>query len=169
MASREAIASLRLKETSVQSNTPCRDPEFDRRRGVDSSRVLIVGADHSVCDDIAGFIRTLGGIETQCAYSADVAVRVATELLPGFVFLDSDSLAIDCYRLASVLHQHAGLHEARIIGLTREIATVDRQAALSAGFEQFLTLPLRRAPLEAVLTCKTHRGLERHRPRLQPD
>jgi PleD family two-component response regulator len=131
--------------------------------------VLIVGADQSECDEIVTSVRTFGGFEIQCACSADVALRVATEFLPGFVLLDSDGLDIDCYRLASVLHQHAGLHEARIIGLTREIATVDRQAALSAGFEQFLTLPLRRAPLEAVLTCKTHRGLERHRPRLQPD
>jgi DNA-binding response OmpR family regulator len=153
----------------VQINTPCRDPEFDRRRGVDSSRVLIVGADHSVCHDIAESIRTLNGLETQCAYSADAAVRVATEFLPGFVLLDSDSLDIDCYRLASVFRQRAGLYEARIIGLTREIATVDRQAALSAGFEQFLTLPLRRAALEAVLTRKTHRGLDRHRTGLQPD
>jgi CheY-like chemotaxis protein len=153
----------------VQINTPCRDPEFDRRRGVDSSRVLIVGADHSVCDEVAGSVRTLGGLEVQCAYSADVAVRVATEFLPGFILLDSDSLDIDCYRLASALHQHPGLHEARIIGLTREIATVDRQAAFSAGFEQVLTLPLRRAALEAILTGKSYRGLERHRTSLQLD
>jgi PleD family two-component response regulator len=151
----------------VQMNTPCRDAGFDRRRGVDSSRVLIVGADHSVCDEVAESVQTLG-LETQCAYSADVAVRVATEFLPGFILLDSDSLDIDCYRLASALHQHAGLHEARIIGLTREIATVDRQAAFSAGFEQVLTLPLRRAALEAILTGKSHRGLERHRTSLQP-
>jgi PleD family two-component response regulator len=153
----------------VQINIPCRDPGFDRRRGVDSSRVLIIGADRSVCDEVAGSIRTLGGFEIQCAYCADAALRVAAEFLPGFVLLDSDGLDIDCYRLASVLHQHAGLYEARIIGLTREIATVDRQAALSAGFEQFLTLPLRRAALEAVLTIKSHRGLERHRMCLQPD
>lgn len=153
----------------MRINIPCRDPGFDRRRGVDSSRVLIVGADHSVCDEVAESVRTLVGLEIRCASSADVAVRVATEFLPGFVLLDSDALDIDCYRLASVLHQHAGLYEARIIGLTREIATVDRQAALSAGFEQFLTLPLRRAALEAVLTRKSHRGLDRHRTWLRPD
>jgi len=152
----------------VQINTHCRDLAFDRRRGVDSSRVLIVGADHSVCDEVAGTIQTLDGLEIQCAYCADVALRVATEFLPGFVFLDSDGVDLDCYRLASVLHQRAGLYEARIIGLTKEIATMDRQAALSAGFEQFLTLPLQQAALDAVLTRKSHRGLERHRTYIQP-
>jgi DNA-binding response OmpR family regulator len=153
----------------VQIIPPCTDLAFDHRRGVDSSRVLIVGADQTECDEIVTSVRTFGGFEIQCAYSADVALRVATEFLPGFVLLDSDGLDIDCFRLASVLHQHVGLYEARIIGLTREIATVDRQAALSAGFEQFLTLPLRRAALEAVLTIKSHRGLARRRMYLQPD
>ncbi len=157
------------RKASVQINTPCRDPGFDRRRGVDSTRVLIVGADRAVCDEVAGSVRTLGGLEIQCAYSADVAVTVASEFLPGFVLLDSDGLDLDCYRLASELHQRAGLYEARIIGLTREIATVDRQAALAAGFEQFLTLPLRQAALVAVLTCRSHRGLQRQPTWLQPD
>jgi DNA-binding response OmpR family regulator len=152
----------------VQINTPCRDPAFDHRRGVDATRVLIVGADHALCDEIAESVRALGGLEIRCAYYADVALTIASEFLPGFVLLDSDGLDLDCYRLASELHQRAGLYEARIIGLTAEIATVDRQAALAAGFEQFLTLPLRQAALDAVLTCGSHRGLQRQRTWLQP-
>ena len=148
--------------------TRCRDLGFDRCRRVDSSRVLIVDADCSECDEVAGFVQQLGGFATQCAYSADVALRIATELLPGFVLMNTDRRALDCYRLASMLHQRAGLHETRIIGLTGEIATVDRQVALAAGFEQFLTLPLRQAALEKILTCRSHRGLERHRTSLQP-
>jgi hypothetical protein len=31
-----------------------------------------------------------------------------------------------------------------------------------------LTLPLRQAALEKILTCRSHRGLERHRTSLQP-
>ena len=144
-------------------NIPCRDLAFDGRRGVDPSRVLIVGADQLVFDEVAGTVLKLGGFELQRADSAETALRVASEFRPGFVLLNSDGLDLDCYRFASLLHQRAGLHETRIIGLTKEIATVDRQAALAAGFEQFLTLPLRQVALEAVLTCNSHRGPQRQR------
>jgi DNA-binding response OmpR family regulator len=146
----------------VLINTPCRDLAFDRRNGIDSSRVLIVGAEQPGCDEVARSVRRVRGFEVRCVNAADVALRVASEFRPGFVLLNADGLGFDCYRFASLLQQRPGLYETRIIGLTNEIATVDRQAALAAGFEQFLTLPLRQAALDAVLTGNSHRGPERH-------
>ena len=125
-------------------------------------RVLIVGPDQPLCDEVAGLVRRLGGFTLQCANSADMALSLAREFRPGFVLLNCDGLDLDCYQFASRLHQLAGLYETRIIGLTKEITTVDRQAALSAGFEQFLTLPLQRVAVEAVLTGNSHRGPDRH-------
>jgi DNA-binding response OmpR family regulator len=145
------------------------DLAFDRRRGVDSSRVLVVGSDQSVCEAVAGAIQKLGGFAVHRADSATAALKLAGEFRPGFVLLNCDGLDLDCYRFASMLHQLAGLHEIRIIGLTQEIATVDRQAALAAGFEQFLTLPLRLAALEAVLTGNSHRGPDRPRRNVEFD
>ena len=73
----------------------------------------------------------------------------------------TDLSDLDCYQLASAFQQRAGLCRARLIALTAEIAATDRQAALSAGFEQFLTLPLQQTALERVLTGRSHRGLDR--------
>jgi CheY-like chemotaxis protein len=126
-----------------------------------SGRVLIVDSDGPRCDEVVGFIQTLGGFETLCTGSANGALTVATEFQPGVVLMNTDLSDLDCYHLASEFQQRAGLCQARLIALTAEIAATDRQAALLAGFEQFLTLPLQQAALVRVLTARSPRALDR--------
>jgi DNA-binding response OmpR family regulator len=108
-------------------------------------------------------IQTIGQFETLFAHSSSDALTRASEFLPGFVLLNADLPQLQCYRLATMLHQRAALCDSRLIALTIEIASMDRHAALMAGFEQFLTLPLQPAALKSVLTRRSHRGPERSR------
>ena len=128
---------------------------FNRYRPADSGRVLIVDTDWLRCDEVVGFIQDLGGFDTQCTRSAHAALTVATEFQPGVVLMNTDLSDLDCYQLASAFQQRAGLCHARLIALTSEIAAADRQAALLAGFEQFLTLPLQQTALLRVLTGRS--------------
>jgi CheY-like chemotaxis protein len=138
----------------------CRDLGFDGRRTVDETRVLIVDADHEGCGRVAGMIHLIG-LETAFACSKSHALAIADEFLPGFVLLNTDQAHLECYRLASMLHKRAVLCDARLIALTAEIVSTDRRAALAAGFEQFLTLPLQQGALQSVLTGRSHRGPSR--------
>lgn len=141
----------------------CRDPGFDGRRTVDSTQVLVVDTDSARCAVIAEMIQTLGRFRTLLAHSSTDALTIASEVLPGFVLLNTDQPQLQCHGLAKMLHQRAALCDSRLIALTTEIAAMDRCAALTAGFEQFLALPLQRAALESVLTSRSHRGPERSR------
>ena len=139
----------------------CRDLAFDGRQTVDSTQVLIVDTDNSRCRDIAAMIQTIGQLEALVAHSSHDALTLAAECLPGFVLLNTDCAELECYPLATLLHQSAALRDSRLIALTAAITSMDRRAALTAGFEQFLTLPLEQLALASVLTGRSHRGPDR--------
>ena len=161
----QAMGGVKVAPTDILSHLPasrrCRDLGFDGRRAVDSTQVLVVDADIARCGDVAEMIQTIGRLGTLLAHSSSDALTIASELLPGFVLLNTDLPQLECYRLATMLHRSAVLCDSRLIALTTEIASMDRGAALTAGFEQFLTLPLQQTALESVLTGRSHRGPER--------
>lgn len=167
VGSRAKAASDVKVDANILAHPPasrrCRDPGFDARRTVDSTRVLIVDTDNSRCNAIAEMVQTAGRLETLFAHSYSAALTIALESLPGFVLLNTDLPQLQCYHLATMLHQSAALCDSRLIALTTQIASMDRCAALTAGFEQFLTLPLEQAALKPVLTGRSHRGPERSR------
>jgi CheY-like chemotaxis protein len=139
--------------------------ESGRHRSVDCPRVLIVDTDFRRCEEVVAFIEGLGGFETACTHSAVAALTVATGFQPDIVLMNTDLSDLDCYQLASAFQQRAELCWARLIALTAQIAATNRQTALLAGFEQFLTLPLQQTALERVLMGRSHRGLDRVRGR----
>ena len=147
----------------VRAPRRCRDLSFDARQAVDSTQVLTVDTDQSRCRDIAAMIQMIGQLEAFVAHSGRDALRIAAECRPGFVLLNTDVTELECYRLATLLHQSAALCDSRLIALTADITSIDRRAAFTAGFEQFLTLPLQQVALESVLTGRSHRGPERSR------
>jgi PleD family two-component response regulator len=163
----QVINGVKGEVAAIASHSPpsgrCRDLAFDNRRTVDSTQVLIVDTDRVRCAHVAEMIHTIGGFETLFAHSGSDALILASDFLPGFVLLNTDLPQMQCYRLAKMLHQRAALCDSRLIALTSEIISMDRRAALMAGFEQFLTLPLQQDALNSVLTCRSHRGLERSR------
>ena len=163
----QLIHDVERETAAIASHSPpsvrCRDLAFDNRLTVDSTQVLVVDTDLVRCAHVAEMIQTIGGFETLFAHSGSDALILACGFLPGFVLLNTDLPQMQCYRLATMLHQRAALCDSRLIALTTEIISMDRRAALMAGFEQFLTLPLQQDALKTVLTCRSHRGLERSR------
>lgn len=163
----QATDHIKVDATDILSHLPasrrCRDLGFDGRRTVDSTQVLVVDTNRSRCDDIAEMVQTIGPLESLFAKSSSDALTIASEFLPGFVLLNMDLPELECYRLATMLHQRAPLCDSRLIALTTDVTSMDRRAALIAGFEQFLTLPLQQAALKSVLMGRSHRGPERSR------
>ena len=147
----------------VPPSMRCRDLGFDGRQTVDSTQVLIVDTDTSRCHDFAAMIQTISQLEVCFAHSSHDALRNASECPPGFILVNTDLIELECYRLATLLHQSAAVCDSRLIAMTTDITSIDRRVALTAGFEQFLTLPLQRNALESILVGRSHRGPERSR------
>jgi CheY-like chemotaxis protein len=138
--------------------------------GVDPIRILIV-AKLGTSIQIATLLSSIGRFETRIACSADLALNIARELLPNVVLMSIELPGLASYRLASALRWHSGSPSPRLIALTDDIPSTDRRRALTAGFEQYLTLPVQRAALESVLVRHLGRHMRRRnfrRARVRP-
>jgi CheY-like chemotaxis protein len=124
---------------------------FGRRRSVDWGRVLVIDADNIRSAQIAAQIRAVGAFETRTAGAAASALDVAEGFTPDIVLLNMDVTELAPYRLAASLRYRPALRQLRMIALTSDLASVDRQRALAAGFERYLTIPVRSSMLRQVL------------------
>lgn len=117
---------------------------------LDPVRILIV-ADLVASMRIAMLVHSIGRFQTRIACSAEAALNIACELLPTIVLMSTDLPDLASYRLASTLRWQSRLPSPRLIALTDDIPSNDRRRALTAGFEQYLTVPVQRTALESVL------------------
>jgi CheY-like chemotaxis protein len=141
-----AIAAEAFAERS-----PHDQPRFSRRRSVDWVRVLVIDADGLRSAQIAAQVHTVGSFETRTAAAAGCALEVAESFTPDIVLLNTDMSELAPYRLAASLRYRPAIRPLRMIALTSDITTTDRQRAYAAGFEQYLTIPVRYSTLEHVL------------------
>jgi CheY-like chemotaxis protein len=101
----------------------------------------------------AGALRALG-YEFQIVDTGDKAV--ATWTAGGFDALLMDVMmpGMDGYQAATAIRAHeaqTGAPRAPIIGLSARAMDGDREVALAAGFDEYLTKPLRQEELRAAL------------------
>jgi CheY-like chemotaxis protein len=101
----------------------------------------------------AGALRALG-YEFQIVDTGDKAV--ATWTAGGFDALLMDVMmpGMDGYQAATAIRAHeaqTGAAHAPIIGLSARAMDGDREVALAAGFDEYLTKPLRQEELRAAL------------------
>ncbi len=116
----------------------------------DPARVLIV-AKFAECVGIAALVHSIGRFATRMACSAEAAVKLAGQFLPDIVLLTTELPDLASYRVASTLRWGSGRPVPRLIAMTNDIPAGDRDRALAAGFEQYLTAPVQRAALQSVL------------------
>jgi len=131
---------------------PCRDRNLSLSMAIawDPVRILIV-ADLVGSMQIATLVHMIGRFQTRIASSAETALNVACDFVPAIVLMNTNLPDLASYRLASALRWQSGLPSPRLIALTDDIPSNDRGRALTAGFEQYLTLPLQQTALESVL------------------
>jgi len=120
------------------------------RLSADPVRVLIV-AKFAECVGLAALVHSIGRYATRVACSAEAALKLAGEFLPDIVLLTTDLPDLASYRVAAALRWGSGRGFPRLIAVTYEIPAGDRNGALAAGFERYLTFPVQRAALEEVL------------------
>lgn len=127
-----------------------RDLSLPKAISLDPVRILIV-ADLAASMQIAMLVHSIGRFHTRIACSAEPALNIACDFLPGIVLMSTDLPDLASYRLASTLRWQSSLRSLRLIALTDDIPGNDRRRALTAGFEQYLTLPVQQTALESVV------------------
>ena len=142
----------------LADRTRYRKEWFSRRQSVDPVRVFVIDSDVGRSAQLTAQVHAIGSFETRRASTSDSALRVAGDFLPDIVLLNIDLPDLAGYRLATALRWHSGLVGVRLIALTSDIPAVDRYRALEAGFEQYLTIPVQHATLEAVLRPSHRQG-----------
>ena len=138
------------RRTHAYAEESSRGLSLLKAMSLDPVRILIV-ADLSASMQIAMLVHSIGRFQTRIACSAEPALNIACDFLPAIVLMSTELPDLASYRLASALRWQSRLPALRLIALTDDIPSNDRRRALTAGFEQYLTLPVRRAALESVL------------------
>ena len=145
----------------ISGGTRHHDPLPDKWVSAEPVRVLIVSTFHE-CVKIAALVHSIGRFSTRMACSARAALTLAADFVPDIVLLTTTLPDLASYDVAAALRWRSDQPAPRLIALTDDIASSDRNSALAAGFEQYLSAPVQRAALEGVLL---HRAGRRAWPR----
>jgi CheY-like chemotaxis protein len=121
-------------------------------------RVLIVDDNKDAADTLAQLLQ-LEGHETQAAYSSREALENAQKFGPDIMLLDIGLPGMNGYEVAKALRSQPGANHLCLIAVTGYGRPIDREFALTAGFDDHLMKPLdiaalRRA-MEELITDKT--------------
>ena len=106
-------------------------------------RFLIVDNDMRSADALEVMLHASGYAQTRVAYSGHAALAIAAGFLPDVILLDLSLLDLTGYELAHALREQAQSREMRLIALTSSPEHEARELARAAGFERYLTKPIR--------------------------
>ena len=106
-------------------------------------RFLIVDNDMRSADALELMLHASGYPQTRVAYSGHAALAIAANFLPDVILLDLSLLDLTGYELAHALREQAQSREMRLIALTSSPEHAARELARAAGFERYLTKPIR--------------------------
>jgi CheY-like chemotaxis protein len=140
----------------LSGETRYRNPFLGRVTSLDPVRVLIVSKLHE-CVAIAALVHSIGRFSTRMACSAASALTRAADFAPDIVLLTTDLPDLASYQVAAALRWRTGRSAPRLVAMTDDITASDRSRALASGFEQYLTVPVRRTALESVLLRRVGR------------
>ncbi len=82
------------------------------------------------------------------------ALRLATARVPDIIFLDMKMPDMDGYEAASALKSNESTKHIPIIAVTAQAMLGDKERALAAGCDEYMTKPV--DPVELVETMKKH-------------
>ncbi|HLY32920.1 MAG TPA: response regulator [Jatrophihabitantaceae bacterium] len=138
---------------------------MSRSEGAMAARILAVDdVSHNL--DLMTYLLEASGHEVIGAATGMEAVARAQECHPDLVVLDIQLPDISGYRVLEELRADPDLADVPVIAVTAYAMVGDRDLALAAGFDDYLSKPI--DPLTLVEALETHLPEERRGHSMQP-
>jgi DNA-binding response OmpR family regulator len=120
------------------------------KRAAVARRVLVVEDDIDSARSLTWILRDMGH-EVEYAINGYVAVDIAQQMRPEFVFLDLALPGMNGFEVCKRLRRMAGLEGARVIAISAYAQDEYRQRSKEAGCDAYIVKPLDPAVLEMLL------------------
>ncbi len=104
-------------------------------------RVVVVIDDSPTVRETVAFILEDQGYEVLKAANGEEGIELVGSARPGVVFLDAMMPGMDGFEVCRRLREELGSFQPVIVMLTAMGQTVDRERAIEAGVDYFLTKP----------------------------
>ena len=143
---------------AVPARPPAAQGEARQGAGV---RVLVVDDNRDAADSLCILLGSLG-MDAQCVYAGDEALRLIPQLRPDAVVLDIGMPGMDGYAVACAIRADAANEGMRLIALTGWGQEGDRERTRESGFHHHLTKPVDLAALQRLLAEDVHAGQPAH-------
>ncbi len=146
-----AVRAATAKKNDESADESTTAPEAARPVASSSYRVLVV-EDNAVNAKVAGAILQKLGAEVDVAHDGHQALRALGERSYEIVFMDCQMPDMDGYEAtARIRRMFAPACRTPIVALTANAMAEDAERCLAAGMDDYLSKPIRRSELEAVL------------------
>ncbi|HHQ48149.1 MAG TPA: response regulator [Acidobacteria bacterium] len=103
-------------------------------------RVVVIDDSPTVRETVA-FILEAEGYEVYKAANGEEGIELVKSVRPGVIFLDGMMPGMDGFEVCRRLREELGAYQPVIVMLTAMGQTVDRERAIEAGVDYFLTKP----------------------------
>lgn len=140
-----------LSDGTHQQSAPAPLVCDDLQSGEERPRALVVDDAPDVTEMIATLMR-YAGYEVTAAFSATQALDVARQTAFDVVISDIGMPGMNGYELAEALRAFPAYRDVPLIAVTGFAMYTDRERALRAGFNNFLTKPIN--PLDLIELVK---------------
>jgi len=125
-------------------------PSQTVKRAAVRRRVLVVEDDIDSARSLTWILRDMGH-DVEYAINGYVAVDIARQMRPQFVFLDLALPGMNGFEVCKRLRRMAGLEGARVIAISAYAQDEYRQRSKDAGCDAYIVKPLDPALLELLL------------------
>jgi DNA-binding response OmpR family regulator len=125
-------------------------PSQTARRAAVGRRVLVVEDDIDSARSLTWILRDMGH-EVEYAINGYVAVDIAQQMRPEFVFLDLALPGMNGFEVCKRLRRMAGLEGTRVIAISAYAQDEYRSRSKEAGCDAYIVKPLDPAVLEMLL------------------
>jgi two-component system CheB/CheR fusion protein len=125
-------------------------PSQTAKRAAVARRVLVVEDDIDAARSLTWILRDMGH-DVEYAINGYVAVDIARQMRPQFVFLDLALPGMNGFEVCKRLRSMAGLEGARVIAISAYAQDEYRQRSKEAGCDAYIVKPLDPAVLELLL------------------
>jgi DNA-binding response OmpR family regulator len=125
-------------------------PAQTAKRAAVGRRVLVVEDDIDSARSLTWILRDMGH-DVEYAINGYVAVDIAHQMRPEFVFLDLALPGMNGFEVCKRLRRMAGLEGTRVIAISAYAQDEYRQRSKEAGCDAYIVKPLDPAVLEMLL------------------
>jgi DNA-binding response OmpR family regulator len=126
--------------------------------------LVLVVEDHEDTRSLYRYVLELHGYDVVEADRGEDAIRLATELHPDLVLMDTNLPEIDGLTVTQRMREQAALRDLPIIFVSGHAQPELRAAALAAGGDDYLVKPTSLSDLEASVDKHLANGRNKHPP-----